>query len=309
AEQLLFAEDDTYRAGLVATELATNIVKHATGGGEMLVRGLTDDIGASVEMIALDRGPGMTDVDACFRDGVSTTGTMGAGLGGVSRLADEFDMHSEPGRGTAVLARVRAGHARGAPAGRMQCAGVARAVEGEPVCGDAWTWRAHDQGYAVVIADGLGHGLQAAHAASTAVDIFEQQPYATGLDMLRLIHRGLAHTRGAAATIVDIRPAEACVKVTGIGNVAAVLAKPGYARAAVALPGVLGHQARQFRDFFYPWSRDTLVVVHSDGLSNRWTIDAYRGLYPKHPALIAAVLYRDCQRGRDDASVVVVRAG
>lgn len=306
AERLRLDEEDAYRAGLVATELATNLVKHAVGG-EVLVRAFRDDTGDAVEMIAVDRGPGMANAPMSLADGVSSAGTLGTGLGGVRRLADEFDLHSQPGRGTVVLARVRRGRP-GVRSAQSACAGVSVPFKGEPVCGDGWTIRAHDHGFAVLLVDGLGHGLSASAAADAALAVFTAGTYSSALEMLRLIHLGLMHTRGAAATIVDVRPAAATAIVIGIGNVATVVCHGATAKSGITLPGILGHQARQFREFSYAWRPDSLLVVHSDGLTTRWTMDTYQGLQTCHPAVIASVLYRDCSRGRDDATVVVARS-
>jgi hypothetical protein len=56
----------------------------------------------------------------------------------------------------------------------------------------------------------------------------------------------------------------------------------------------------------HAWPEHGLLVMHSDGLTGRWTLDRYPGLLVRHPALVAAVLYKDFLRGRDDATVVVV---
>ncbi len=61
-------------------------------------------------------------------------------------------------------------------------------------------------------------------------------------------------------------------------------------------------------EFGYAFPADALLVMHSDGLGSRWTLEAYPGLVRRHPALIAGILYRDFKRGRDDVSVVVARA-
>ncbi|WP_224011702.1 ATP-binding protein, partial [Paraburkholderia tropica] len=98
---------DETRAGrlaIVLTEAATNILKHA-GHGELLVRALDH----GVELIALDRGPGMSDVHAALADGHSTAGTPGTGLGAIRRLSDQFSLWSQPGHGTVLRVLVAQG--------------------------------------------------------------------------------------------------------------------------------------------------------------------------------------------------------
>ena len=66
--------------------------------------------------------------------------------------------------------------------------------------------------------------------------------------------------------------------------------------------------ARRIQSFGYPMERGTVAVLHSDGLTSSWSLDAYPGLLTRDPALIAGVLYRDFVRGRDDVTVVVAKA-
>ena len=77
-------DDDVERAELVATELGTNLVKHSTAGGEILIHSAGMPGARSLELIALDRGPGM-DLDRCLPDGFSSAGSPGTGLGAFSR--------------------------------------------------------------------------------------------------------------------------------------------------------------------------------------------------------------------------------
>lgn len=97
-------EHRTAQLVLAVAELATNVTKHAADGS-MLLRVLRNRDVAGVEVIVVDGGPGMADVPAALRDGVSTIGTLGIGLGAVQRLADRFDVHSVAGLGTVQLAR------------------------------------------------------------------------------------------------------------------------------------------------------------------------------------------------------------
>ena len=98
------------------------------------------------------------------------------------------------------------------------------------------------------------------------------------------------------------------VRFVGVGNIGAVLANGGEARRMASYNGTAGHVAPRIREFTYPFTGRPLVILHSDGLSARWEIDAYPGLAASHPSLVAGVLFRDHRRGRDDATVVAMRA-
>src|SRR5262249_33277923 len=115
ARDLGFDETAAGRVALVVTEAATNILKHAKDGEVLLIPVETD--GGGRDVLALDRGPGIPDVGRALGDGYSTAGSSGTGLGAMRRLSTLFDVHSAPGVGTAVLARVGGGDA--APVSRI----------------------------------------------------------------------------------------------------------------------------------------------------------------------------------------------
>lgn len=295
-----FDETDEYRAGLVVTELATNLVKHARDG-VVLLRALP---GTELEVISIDRGPGISDLTASLTDGHSTSGSPGTGLGAIRRLSDDFDIYTQRDRGTIVVARLRA--KRAIRQGRtFSVGGVSVSKPDEAVCGDAWHVRYDGDGAVVLVVDGLGHGPLAADAARIAVDSFVQVPLANPADTLQTLHAALRPTRGAAAAIAEIRPRHRVVRFAGVGNVAGQVALNGGGRSMVSLNGTLGHVARGFREYSYPWGEDAVLVMSSDGLGTHWSFDDYRGILRHDPAVVAAALYRDQSRGRDDVTVVV----
>jgi hypothetical protein len=94
-----------------------------------------------------------------------------------------------------------------------------------------------------------------------------------------------------------------------VGNIAARIYDGSLSRHnLVSLNGTAGHQCERIQEFNYPWPEDGLLILHSDGLSTSTGLETYPGLAARDPALIAGVLYRDFCRGRDDATVVVVKA-
>jgi anti-sigma regulatory factor (Ser/Thr protein kinase) len=298
-------DEGRHRAGLVATELATNLVKHSTAGGEMLFRAIRER--SEVELIALDRGPGIADVGRSMHDGHSTSGSPGTGLGAIQRLSNDFDIHSTPGRGTAVLARVgRRGRRNVSPAA-FAAAGVSVPVHGETACGDTWLIQAHPAGPIAAVVDGLGHGPAAAEAAHAAITALRQGGFGTLTEALAIVHGALRATRGAALSLLQVDATAAVARFAGIGNVGGAICHNGTERRAVSMNGILGHTAPAFREFTYPWPPDAAFVMFSDGLISHWTLTDYPGLLRRDPTLAAAVLYRDFSRGRDDVTVVVGR--
>jgi anti-sigma regulatory factor (Ser/Thr protein kinase) len=306
ADRVGFTETDSYRVGLVATELATNLVKHARAG-EVLLRAACDDSGPELELLAVDRGPGMANVSASLVDGHSTTGSAGIGLGAVRRLSEEFDIHSCIPHGTVVLARLRGRSAARPPSTPFVVTGVSVIKAGETECGDAWSVERRPDEVLALVADGLGHGHFAAEAAAAAVRTFRKHVGDSCADTLAAVHQNLRSTRGAAAALAQISRSRRLLKFAGVGNICATVLTDGLMRHAVSHNGTLGHEARLFREYVYPWPPQALLVMHSDGLDSHWSLDRYPGLRHRHPALIAGVLYRDFNRGRDDVTVVVGR--
>jgi anti-sigma regulatory factor (Ser/Thr protein kinase) len=307
AKRLGYSEEDRGRLAIVATELATNLIKHA-GHGEILL-GLSDNASVRcVELIAVDQGPGMADVEVCLADGYSTAGSQGTGLGAVKRQATSFDIYSGLNLGVAIHVRVCPGKTSFKPRDPIPWAVVWRAMPGEEVCGDGFAVRVGGGEFLAMVADGLGHGPFAAEASEQAVRIFEKSTSADPDTILEDLHPGLRATRGAAISLAKIDPSRGLVTFSGIGNVAGVLVVGGGVKRMVSRNGTVGAVARQILGFQYPFDGDALVIIHSDGLASNWSLDKYPGLALREPALIAAVLYRDFGRQRDDAMVMVVRA-
>jgi anti-sigma regulatory factor (Ser/Thr protein kinase) len=172
SKRLGFGQTRIGESGIIATELATNLVKHG-GGGQLLIGGYEDETGNGLEFLSLDKGKGMTNVAACLEDGYSTSGTSGTGLGAVSRLAAVFDIWSQPQRGTALLARLAA-----RPSVRAQTqarwGALSVAYPGESVCGDGLRFSETAEGFRAMVVDGLGHGIFAAEASIAGVRVFNQ---------------------------------------------------------------------------------------------------------------------------------------
>jgi anti-sigma regulatory factor (Ser/Thr protein kinase) len=301
-------EADEGRVKLVVTELATNILKHGGGSGDILVGAFEEPDGAGVEILALDSGPGIAHLQQALADGYSSTGTAGGGLGAIVRQSEFFDVASWPGRGTAVMVRFATRQA-GTPRanGAARYGSVSLAKPGEEVCGDACSIHEGEDGCTILMADGLGHGPQAAAAATMAVQTFQRHKDHQLTTLLDYVHGGLRPTRGAAIAIARAPRGSGRLEFGGIGNIAGmILQADGGTKHMVSLAGTAGHNARKIQSFEYPFGAD-LLILHSDGLGTHWALDRYPGLATLHPTLVAAVLTRDYWRQRDDVTVVVLR--
>jgi anti-sigma regulatory factor (Ser/Thr protein kinase) len=301
AGRLGFPAARTDQLVLAATEAATNLHKHAREG-MMLVRIARDDAGPGIEMVTIDAGPGLRDAGAAMRDGHSTGGTLGIGLGAIQRAADFFDLYSVPDHGTALVARFwPSPRAATAP-----YAGLVRPISGETECGDVFGAVQLERGLTGVLCDGLGHGPLAASAAKEGVAAVLDDPAAEPAVLVERAHRRMAHTRGGAIGVVQVRGG--VTWFAGLGNIAAVILSGGTRKSMLSVPGITGHQARSIRQFEYPAPPGAAVILHSDGISARWDAAALPGLNSRDPLVIAAALMAQAASHRDDAGVLVLRA-
>jgi anti-sigma regulatory factor (Ser/Thr protein kinase) len=305
ARDLGFDEVEAGRVGIVVTEAATNMVKHASGG-RVVVQELAIGSHRGVCALALDRGPGVADLPDRMRDGFSTQGSSGTGLGAIARQSQAFDVYSSPGKGTAVFSAMWPRD--GAP--RMPgiaVGGVSVPKPGEEVCGDAWASELRDGRLLLAVCDGLGHGPLAEEAARTAIGIVESHSGAPLEELASRAHDALRPTRGAAIALVEIGPGGSTLRYCGIGNIVGRIFSDEGERRLISHFGTLGHDVHKIRVYEYAWPPGATLVLHSDGLTERWSLGDYPGLARREPTLVAGVLYRDHSRQRDDCTVVVAR--
>ena len=300
ASRLRFPEARADQLILAVTEAASNLHKHASQGS-MLLRITREGGRPGIEMVTIDAGPGLRDTAAALRDGHSTTGTLGIGLGAIRRLADFCDLYSAPGQGTALVARFWPGPHPGSE----PCAGLVRPITGESECGDVFGAVEAGGQLTGVLCDGLGHGPLAASAAMEGVTAVIEGPAGEPAALVERAHRRMAHTRGGALAVVQV--AGQAVRFAGLGNIAAMILADGTRRGMLSVPGIAGHQARSIRQFEYTAPPGAAIILHSDGISSRWDPAALPGLNARDPLVVAAALLAQAGSRRDDAGLLVLK--
>lgn len=290
---------------IVISEAATNIVKHAIEG-HILLRPIRCESASAVEILAIDTGPGIADLKLRMQDGNSTAGTYGVGLGTIGRLSQEFDIYTQHGKGTALRTVLwRDGQAIQHPP--WQVGSICLPMVGEEICGDALGVATDADFLTWVVADGLGHGPDAALASHKAVALTAEGRLSTPGVLLQKAHVALRGTRGAAVAIGQINTRQQQLCFSGIGNIAVSLHHASRRRHLVSHNGIVGSNVRKFQEFCEPWVAGDILIAHSDGINTRWDLNHFPGLESCHPGIIAAVLYRDFKRDRDDVSILVLR--
>ncbi|WP_042433491.1 ATP-binding SpoIIE family protein phosphatase [Streptacidiphilus anmyonensis] len=321
AQQAGLGPDRVAAAALVATELATNLLKHA-GGGRILI----DEVACGpagqphhdepvVQIVAVDHGPGMPDVARALRDGYSTTASLGAGLGTCRRLADAFQVHSTVGRGTVALARLTVKGDRRPPAAPVDApvrvGGIRVALGAARSSGDAWTSVLRQDRFVVLLADGLGHGPAAAAAAHSAVTSLRNRPEHDPVGILDRLHAELRGTRGAAVAVASIDLRTETLLFAGIGNIGARTGHTDSWEHLLSHPGIAGaHRPARVPLRRAPWRPGSVLVMHTDGLPSRWEPPHDPVQHHYDPAVLASVILRDASSAalpaRDDTTVTVV---
>jgi len=292
-------------AAIVIVEAARNAVIYG-GGGQLVLTGTKSKYETRMDILALDKGPGIADLSRALQDGYSTGGTPGTGLGAIRRKADVFDVFSNA-KGTAVFARIAQPETSPEHKYSMEPAGLTVPISGETLCGDNMAWDLNADRCIVLVVDGLGHGPLAADAANEAVRIFQARSDEAPGSIISRLHDALKKTRGAAAAVAEIRPQSGTLIYAGVGNISGSILSNTLSRSLVSHNGTLGHVMARVQEFKVEWPRDGILVMHSDGLLSRWDLAGYPGILARQPALIAGVLLRDFRRDRDDSSVLVMK--
>lgn len=301
ATALSFDETVRGRAAIVVQEMATNALRHA-GRGELFLRVTERDRSAGLEVICVDSGPGIEDVGKALRDGYSTGGSAGTGLGAIQRLSQRFDVFAMPQRGTVVVAEIWSQE----PARSIDVSSLIVPIDPDGSSGDAVRIRVTDGQTRICLVDALGHGAGAAETAAVALAAFDAQIDLPVSEVFREIDACLRPTRGAAVAVVEIDRTRGLLRAAGVGNIIGRVVGGERDHSLVFSNGIAGHNTRRYDAQQLPWPRDGLLVLHTDGIRSHWDASQYVSIARRHPGVAAALLYRDHRRGYDDIGVVAV---
>lgn len=294
---------------LIVSEVTSNLIKHA-GSGEVLYRTTETGNDAVFEIVCIDKGPGMSDPARMMKDGVSTTGTLGQGLGAIERLSDFFQIYSQPGWGTIAYANVTTTEKKYAPKPgldlelRALCVNKPR----ETVCGDGYRIVRTQHQVRTFFADGLGHGEHAKAAVDQAAECFAMIEGDDPADILKQVHEKVRRTRGlvAAVAIFDKKSLE--WKICGVGNILVRLYSGLNFKTYMSFNGTVGlNIPNSLKASVFPVEKSQHLIMCSDGIRSRWSLNQYPAIFKFDNTILAAALYSDFTRGNDDASVLIAK--
>ena len=182
-----------------------------------------------------------------------------------------------------------------------------RPYPGETVSGDGWAIDWDDQSCRVALIDGLGHGPEAARAKDAAIATLSANPTLPSDEALRRCHLALRGTRGAAISIARIEPLAQRLVYAGVGNVEGRLWRDGVQIRLVPLRGIVGGALPTIRTFEYPLGNAWMLLLHTDGISARFTGPDVLEAAQDEPLDVVPLLLRHWSRTTDDATALMVR--
>lgn len=305
-----FSEHQIAAIDLIVSEMTSNIIKHAKGG-EIHYRTDDDKRHKPVfEIVCVDKGPGMTDLKLMQKDGFSTAGTLGHGLGAIKRLSDISQIYSIPGWGTILYAKIHTEDSAPARTGQLDVEVRAFCVNKprETVCGDGYRIRRSRTGVSVFFGDGLGHGVEAKAAVDAAGDFFMTCDEDSPVEILRQMHERVRRTRGLVASIAVFDKTNSALRICGVGNTVVRVYNGLEVKNYMSFNGTIGlNIPNSLRDSTFDLVKNQHLIMTSDGIRSRWSIGQYPSILKYDSTILAAAIYRDNFRGNDDASVLVAK--
>lgn len=308
ADSLGFTSVDRAEIALVVTELASNLVQHASGGTVIVsrieARGQT-----GIQIESEDTGPGISDLEQAITDGYSTAGSLGIGLGTVNRLTDELAAYSRPERGVRIVCqRWMRPRTNGISVRDLAFGAATRSYRGLPENGDAFIIKEWGRNAIAGIIDGLGHGQFAQRASQTARQYIEQH-FDQPLDSLfRGVGRACRATRGVVMALARLDLDQQKLTVASVGNIEVRLIGSPERFNLVVKRGIVGLlNAPSAHITEHPWTSTSLLIMHSDGLPAHWAWHEFPDLAHAEPAVVARRLLQALGKMDDDATVIVAR--
>lgn len=308
--------------GTMVSELGTNIIKYAGRGLIRITRTKGDGV-LDIEMWAEDRGPGIANITLAMKDHFTTGNTLGLGLPGVRRMADDFSIQSEKEDGTVVYARKRIKGNKGSTSysvapNALERSGTQethalwdvgshnRPMPGEYVSGDSISIVEFDSYVLLCIADVSGHGAKA-HELSAIISNYISQNANRDLALImKGLHAILVGTLGAALGLLLIDTQAQTFQYLGVGNTGANRCV-GETWKGVSRDGVLGQRLPGFYAQAGFLRNGDVFSMWSDGISDHAGSSFVRKNAYESAEKIAHDVVVELGKPHDDASCIIFK--
>lgn len=292
------------RALIVASELGRNHLRHAQRG-RIAVRTLERRAHVGIEVVAVDEGPGLDDVDRIFEAAPRESGiSLGVGVSAVKRLSTEMDLDVRLGEGTCFRVRIF-----DSAVPRQREVGIyGRAIAGEARSGDHALFVRDGGDLRVMLCDGLGHGPDARVASDAAVDVFRERLAERPGVLLEECHRRLGQTRGVVMATAHVTEPGG-LELSSAGNIETMVSRFRATRRFGGTSATIGGRGgvTKTRTELGALEQDDVMVLMTDGIQTKAAIEDDPILLRAHPAVIAQHVVERFARSNDDALVLVVR--
>lgn len=309
AQTLKFSDIAQAEIEIAVSELGTNIIKHAGARGALSItpRWDQDQNYQGLEISARNGAPCHDSAilhtsGLMLSGGTSTTGTLGIGISGVRRLMDEFVVETDAQDCLKITACKWLDQGDWS---RANCSVMARPCTGEILSGDAYYLRHRRQHLLFGVIDGLGHGPEAHQVATIAVntmDSYQNEPIDV---IIQRCHTALTGTRGAAVALGRLDYATRRLLHLSIGNIETRIYSGDTVIKPMLYHGTLGVVLPTFRTIPYPFKNGMLLVMFSDGISNKFELEA--PMRRRSPQEISQYILDNFSRKHDDCTVMVIK--
>ncbi|WP_270566383.1 ATP-binding SpoIIE family protein phosphatase [Clostridium beijerinckii] len=322
-KEIGFSSIEIGEISIVVNELCSNLIKHHSVEGKLIFKRLEMNERVGIEITAEDNGPGILNVDEVIKDGISTKGTMGGGLGATKRLMDSFELYSRTntnigkyigyekfpqnhGIGTIIITQKWLKSSLDIGKKEVNISVMSRPYLGCKVNGDVYYIKESNNKVIFALIDGLGHGIEANKAAIRAKELLEENNHKSLRELLYSIDNGMKNTRGAVIGVCIIDKDTRSFQYGSIGNVQLRYILNNKTQKFIATNGTLGVSLKtkvNVQESIY--ENGGIIVMNTDGISNKWEYDDYLGISANNPAALSNIIFRDFARDNDDATVLV----
>jgi anti-sigma regulatory factor (Ser/Thr protein kinase) len=305
AASIGFSSNRLAEIDIVIAEMVSNLGKHAVDG-EILVKKTCASGHEGIEIICIDNGPGIGDLHRMMQDGMSSKNSLGQGFGAIKRLSDVFQVYSQKGWGTILLARIyKIGWTKEKKPPVADIHSIIVPKPGETLCGDGVAIKLTKDYLKIFIGDGLGHGSYAADAVKTAIAAFMVSPDLYAMENLRDIHLAVKKTRGLVATVAIFLFKEQMWRMCGVGNIVTKFHTGNIFKTHVSYNGIIGHNIpNTMKDTEVLHMPGQTLTLASDGIRSRWDTIKHPGLLRTELGVLNAAVFKDFARNSDDMSLV-----
>lgn len=320
AKDIGFSDKEVDEISIAVIELGENLIAHDTIEGEIIYSSFEEGKKKGIEIISIDKGPGIASIEAVMEDGYSSKKSLGIGLGAVKRMMSLLSIEStvqnlqtpinfrENLPGTKIIARkiIEPKEKEICRLSKKTTFSVfTRSKLGEIYNGDNYILKNFENRTLFGVIDGLGHGEGASTASNMArVSILEH--FSEELDVIvELLHNKLRKTRGVALSLGLIDHELNIIKYVGIGNVLTRVFNTSAPIRPINYNGTLGVSLRKFKIYDYPWDQNNIIIMSSDGISSKYDLNDFLDVLYKHPMVIGQKIFKKFGKYYDDATILI----